>query len=82
MFQLELLVNKKANSLNNVFYIDNLMFLMQTLSINIQFVHILKLACMAHHMGKILNKSVTKMHYIFENETHFSELTYDNIKNQ
>jgi hypothetical protein len=28
MFQLQLLINKKSNTFNNVIYIDNLMFLM------------------------------------------------------
>jgi hypothetical protein len=42
------------------------MFLLQTLNINVQFSHFLKLANFIQHLGKILNKSVHQVHYIYE----------------
>ena len=48
------------------------MFLMQTLQIRIQFTHFLKFASFAHHASKIMKKSVTKKHYIFDSDDLYS----------
>jgi len=68
MFKANMVINKKANIQNKVLYIDSVMFLMQTLSIRIQFTHLLKIASFVHHASKILKKSVTKKHYVFESD--------------
>ena len=68
MFKTQIVVNKKANIRNKVLYIESIMFLMQTLQIRVQFTHFLKFASFAHHASKILKKSVTKKHYIFDSD--------------
>lgn len=50
----------------DVLYIESIMFLLQTLVIKVQFSHFLKLTNFAQHLGKILNKSVHQVHYIFQ----------------
>lgn len=62
-----MVVSKKEN-ISEVVYIESIVFLMQTLVIQIQFTHFLKVASFAYHLSKVLNTGVTKVHYIFSNE--------------
>lgn len=48
-----------------VVYIDNIMFLLQTLDIKVQFSHFLRLTNYAQSLGRIVNKSVNQVHYLF-----------------
>lgn len=68
IFMSEIVINKKANS-KDVVYIERIVFLMQTLQIQIQFTHFLKVASFVYHLGKVLNKGVTKVHYVFEDQS-------------
>jgi hypothetical protein len=69
MFLLEVRVDKKAiSSKQEVVYIDNITFLVQTLQIKIQFTHFLKVLGFMYNMGKTLNMNVTKVHFIFEQD--------------
>jgi len=70
MFQFNMVINNKSSTMTNtkdVLYIESVMFLLQTLVIKIQFTHFLKLTNFAEHIGKILNRSVSEVHYIFGN---------------
>lgn len=66
-FRSEVIINKKENS-KEVVYIERLVFLMQTTVIQIQFSHFLKVAGFVYHVGKVLNKGVARVHYIFEHD--------------
>ena len=72
MFKTQIVINKKANIRNKVLYIETIAFLMQTLQIRVQFSHFLKFASFAHHASKILKKSVTTKHYIFDSDDQFA----------
>lgn len=68
MFMSEIVISKKAKQ-KDVVYIESIIFLMQTLQIHIQFSHFLKVASYVYHLGKVLNQGVTKVHYVFEEQS-------------
>lgn len=67
MFQLQVAINKRNHDeRNEVVHVESIIFLVQTLTIKIQFTHFLKVIGFLFHIGKILNQNVTPVHYIFE----------------
>jgi hypothetical protein len=74
MFQSQIVLNNEARRHNDVVHIDSIVFLVQTLQIKIQFSHLLKVVSFFYSLSKILNKSVTRMHYLFESDEKY-ELT-------
>ena len=78
-FQLQLETNKELGKIKHsptdepgsypeVLYVDHIIFWLQTLEIKIQFSHLLKIANYLMEVGKILNKSVHLVHYVFLDE--------------
>lgn len=69
MFQFQMVVNNQTSELSekrDILFIEHIAFLLQTLTIKIQFSHFLKLTNFIQHIGKILNQSVNEVHYIFQ----------------
>jgi len=69
MFQLQVSINKRNHDArSDVVHVESIIFLVQTLTIKIQFTHFLKVIGFLFHIGKILNQNVTPVHYVFEQD--------------
>ena len=73
LFRLEMVVSNNHlessdSKLAEVLYIENIMFLLQTIKINFQFTHFMRCVSFAQDIADILNKSVHQVHYIHLNQ--------------
>ena len=64
VFQAEIVINKSLNS-KRVVYVERVAFLVQTLVIQVQFTHFLKVASLLYYLAEVLNKGVSKVHFVF-----------------
>ena len=64
-------MNKRDNSSKDVIFIDSIMFLVQTMQVRVQFTHMLKLIDFCYQMSKIMEQTVTQIHYVFEPDKNY-----------